>query len=69
MTTRLEYVQLIANALVDEYGSTLIEYDTDIRMANAVFKALRSDLKFNLDTTGTRADYNEWKRTRGDRND
>ena len=33
-----EYVKLIADTLVEEYGDTLIEDGTDIEMAKAVVK-------------------------------
>jgi len=55
-----EYIMLIADALTNEYGQTLREYDTDIHLADAVLKALEDYLPFNkVDITVK--DFIAWK--------
>jgi len=63
MTTKLEYVRLIADALVCEYGSTLMDYGTDVRMARRVVDRLHNDLIFDPDTKETRAAFKEWEQS------
>lgn len=44
---RKEYLQLICESLVREYGGTLVDGDTDLIMAKAVLRSLRPYLRFS----------------------
>lgn len=46
---RKQYIILIADILVEEYGNTLSEFDTDIKMATKVVDKLSSVLDFSVD--------------------
>ena len=39
--TKKQYIKLIAEAMTGEYGSTLMEYNTDINIATAVLKEMK----------------------------
>lgn len=54
-----EYIMMIADALLDEYGGTLIEDQTDIKMAKAVLKKLKPFLFFHPCDVPDAA-YNKW---------
>lgn len=58
-----EYVKLIAGPLNRVYGETLVESDTDLRMANAVLKALNDYLFFDKHDM-TDEEFKQWKRVR-----
>jgi len=44
---RKEYIKLIADVLVKNYGDTLKESGTDVRMAQAVVSKLKDHLQFH----------------------
>lgn len=54
-----EYLMMIADALVSEYGSTLIEEGTDIKMAKATLRKLKPFLFFHPSDVSDK-DYNKW---------
>ena len=56
-----EYIQLIAETLVDTYGDTLIEGDTDLDMAKAVLKRLSTYLYFHEHDT-TPKEFKQWRK-------
>ena len=56
-----EYIQLIAEALVEEYGDTLIEYNTDLKMAKKVLKRLQEYLYFHPHDMSV-ADFKQWRK-------
>lgn len=57
-----EYILLIAETLVDTYGKTLCEGDTDINLAKAVVKKLTPYLYFGQDIS-----LKEFRQTKRDR--
>lgn len=60
-----EYVQIVADILVKEYGETLKEYGTDVQLAESVIKGLKKYLFFHpVDISGR--DYRKWKQDRRD---
>ena len=59
--TKSQYVSMIADALTEEYGDTLREYDTDIAMAKAVVERLTPYLYFRQGTRETQREFREWK--------
>ena len=65
---RRQYIKLIADALVDQYGNTLKEYGTDVDMAEAVVKKLKKYLYFHHKDIPA-AEFKEWKRKRAECDD
>jgi hypothetical protein len=55
-----EYIQLVADILVETYGDTLKEYGTDVKMSEKVVKALLDNLKAMPEWI-TDKSYNSWK--------
>jgi hypothetical protein len=62
--TKKEYVQLIATGLNEEYGDTLVEDNTDIKMAEQVVKKLTDYLYFRKESKESRKAYSQWKKDR-----
>lgn len=61
--SKRQYIVLIAKTLTKSYGSTLVEYDTDIELAKAVVKKLAPYLFFHpIDMTDR--EWKSWKRSR-----
>jgi hypothetical protein len=58
-----EYIQLIADALVEEYGESLKEYGTDVAMVEAVLYKLEKFLFFDPVDISPR-EFKKWKRLR-----
>lgn len=56
-----EYLMLIADAVVNAYGGTLMEGGTDIRMAKEVLKKLTPYLYFHPSSDVSNEDYNKWE--------
>lgn len=62
--TKKQYIRLIADAMTYEYGSTLMEYDTDIKMATTVLKEMRKYLYFKAENARSTREFNQWKKER-----
>lgn len=58
-----EYIQLIADTLVEEYGQTLKESGTDVQMAKAVVETLDQYLFFHKQDVPYQ-DYRDWEKRR-----
>lgn len=55
-----KYIMMISESLVKEYGSTLVEFDTDLLMAKAVVKKMRKYL-LNNDKDLTEKQFKLWR--------
>lgn len=62
--TRKQYIKLVCETLLDTYGESLAEFDTDIEMAEAVVKKMKKYLYFSSETAKTQREYQEWKKRR-----
>lgn len=58
---RREYIIKVAEALVKEYGDTLLDYDTDVQLAKKVVDELTPYLNINPDDIFQR-DFLKWKK-------
>lgn len=58
-----EYIQLIADTLVESYGETLKEYGTDVSMAEAIIKKLTPYLYFHPCDMNYQ-EFRKWKKSR-----
>lgn len=59
--SRREYIIKVAEALVKEYGDTLVDYDTDIQLATSVVDELTPYLNINPDDIFQK-DFLKWKK-------
>lgn len=48
----------------EEYGNTLVEYDTDIKMAKAVLRKLNRFLYFRAENASSKKEFELWKKER-----
>lgn len=55
------YLSLICQTLVEEYGDTLVEGGTDLRMAKKLFEKLKPYLKINKEDI-SKKDFNNWRK-------
>ena len=62
--TKKQYIKLIAEAMTGEYGSTLMEYNTDINIATAVLKEMNEYLYFRAENAKSTREFNQWKKER-----
>lgn len=62
---RREYIKLIAEELVETYGSTLMETGTDVAMAKAVINKLRPYLQFS-EVDIKPKDFKQWEKERAE---
>lgn len=62
--TKRQYVMLVADALNRAYGDSLVEWDTDIELAEAVVEELREYLYFSEPLRGDYAEFQKWKKAR-----
>jgi len=58
---RREYLKMLCETLVSEYGGTLTEGDTDLDMAEAVMRKMRKYLFFHSRDMSA-ADWKKWRR-------
>ena len=58
-----KYVQLVADILTNEYGDTLRDYGTDVKMAEAVVKGLDEFLYFHEHDLPYN-EFRKWKKER-----
>ena len=56
-----EYIIKVAEALVKEYGDTLLDYNTDIQLATRVVDELTSYLNITSDDI-SKKDFLKWKK-------
>lgn len=59
--SKIQYIMLIADAMTDEYGGTLMEDGTDIKMAKAVLKKLKPYLFFSSELKADKVAYEKWE--------
>ena len=62
--TKKQYIRLIADAMNEAYGNTLVEYDTDINMAKAVLKKFNKYLYFRVESASSKREFEQWKKER-----
>ena len=62
---RRAYIRFVANALVEEYGLTLMEYGTDVNLATKVVDKLTPYLHFAPEEADlNKKEFNKWKEKR-----
>ena len=57
---RREYLKLICEAMVREYGNTLVEWGTDVKMASRILSRLRKYLHFSSEDM-TAKEWVDWR--------
>lgn len=64
--TKYEYIERIAQSLSYEYGRSLCEYGTDVKLAKAIVKDLKEFLYFRQTTRAEYIAHLKWRKKRQD---